>query len=181
MKIHPDVTLEELAFIVCTTLEQNGILAVLTGGGAATVYAPNTNQSSDIDFVLSYSSTVPHSSPQPLLDLGFVQEGDHYKHDQTPFTIDFPSGPLAIGNELVHQWETLRRGELLLHLLSPTDCVRDRLAWFYFYDDQSALTQALAVAQSQPIDQDAVEKWSRAENELTKFEVFKTRLSHSST
>lgn len=117
----------------------------------------------------------------PLQTLGFAETGGIYRHPENPFTLEFPVGPLEIGNDPIREWDTLAEGDLILHILTPTDSVRDRLASFYFFNDFSALTQALAVAQSQPIDQDAVEKWSRAENELTKFEVFKTRLSHSST
>ncbi len=45
-----------VAFEVCTALEAAGTTAVLTGGSAATFYAPEAYQSVDIDFVITMRS-----------------------------------------------------------------------------------------------------------------------------
>lgn len=125
-------TLDQLAFIVCTALETDGTTAILSGGGADTVYAPDAYQSRDLDFIFEYWSATGTPSVTPLLNLGFVLNGQSYTHPMTHYTVDFPVGPLAIGIEKVVSWDTLRRGHQVLHILSPTDCVRDRLAWFLF-------------------------------------------------
>jgi hypothetical protein len=36
--------------------------------------------------------------------------------------LKLPKGPLAVGGDLVLEWETLRDGDLLLHKIKPTDC-----------------------------------------------------------
>lgn len=69
----------------------------------------------------------------------------------------------------------MREGEDLLHILEPTDCVRDRLAWFLFGNDYSALEQALAVAARHPIDFDLVERWCQVEGAGAKYEMFRRR------
>jgi hypothetical protein len=46
-------TLTDIAFAVCTALERAGFVAVLTGGSAATFYAPDAYQSKDLDFVIT--------------------------------------------------------------------------------------------------------------------------------
>ena len=176
MTIGPTTTLRELAFIVCTALDREGETAVLTGGSAATIYAPEAYQSKDLDFVFTFWSALSKRSAKPLVELGFTTKGSTYYHPLTPYTIDFPAGPLAVGEEPIAQWDTLREGEWVLHILSPTDCVRDRLAWFLFGDDYSALEQALAVARAQPIDLEAVRRWCAAEGESARFEIFRARL-----
>ena len=62
MNITRESSLREVAFAVCTALHERGIEVVLTGGSAATVYAPHAYQSRDIDFVI-----VMHAgSPAPV-------------------------------------------------------------------------------------------------------------------
>ena len=119
--INPATTLRELAFIVCTALDDKGTKAILSGGGAATVYAPEAYQSRDLDFIFEFSSVAGASSTQPLLNLGFFLNGQSYSHPQTHLTVEFPAGPLAIGDEQISTWDTLREGGRLLHILSPTD------------------------------------------------------------
>ena len=80
-----------------------------------------------------------------------------------------------IGEDAVTKWDTLREGDLRLHILSPTDCVRDRLAWFLFNNDFSALEQALAVAARHPIDLEAVGEWAEREGERSRYKVFEDR------
>lgn len=174
--ITPGTSLRELAFIVCSALAADGTTAILSGGGAATVYAPEAYQSRDLDFIFEFWSTTDRPSAQPLFDLGFVSDGQSYSHPETHLTVEFPTGPLAIGEEQITSWDTLREGDLLLHILSPTDCVRDRLAWFLFNNDFSSLEQILAVAQLHPIDLGVIERWCQSEGEPQKFEIFADRL-----
>jgi len=53
--------------------------------------------------------------------------------------------------------------ELHPELLSPTDCVKDRLAAFYHWNDRQCLQQAVWVAQERAIDWKEIEWWSRRE------------------
>jgi hypothetical protein len=46
-----DTSLEQLAALVSQALEQAGITATLSGGGAVTLYSENEYQSLDLDFV----------------------------------------------------------------------------------------------------------------------------------
>ena len=64
-----------------------------------------------------------------------------------------------------------------LRLLSPTDCVKDRLAAFFHWNDRQSLEQALLVAQAQQIDLEDIRRWSKSEANDAKFEVFEQRLS----
>lgn len=77
------------------------------------------------------------------------------------------------------EWATCHRGDESLNVLSPTDCCRDRLAAFLFWDDFAGLTQALAVAlaRQEEIDLEAVRDWCKRERAPKKFEIFSARLA----
>ena len=59
-----------------------------------------------------------------------------------------------------------------IKLYSPTQCVMDRLSWFYFSNDRQGLEQAVMVCKKQPVDLKKVEEWSRSEGEIDKYEIF---------
>jgi hypothetical protein len=125
--IRRDSTLAEVAFAVCTALDRAGVTAVLTGGSAATVYAPAANQSSDVDFIITFGGD--GSGDDALTALGYLAKNGAYVHAESPFPIEFPPGPLMVGGDNIVNWSTLRDefGQLL-HILTPTDSCRDRLA-----------------------------------------------------
>lgn len=70
----------------------------------------------------------------------------------------------------------MKRGSEVLHVLSPTDCCRDRLASYLFWNDFSGLEQALGVAAAERIDLDVIEKWCKRERQSKKFALFAERL-----
>lgn len=169
--------LTDIAFVVCTALDSRGTRAVLSGGGAATYYAPQAYQSQDLDFVIEFYGG--RGDQEALAEVGFLPEvRSHYRHHASPITLDFPEGLLAVGDETIETWDTVERGGLLLHIITPTDSVRDRLAAFLHWGDRASLETALAVAraQRQRIDLKLIEDWSRREGGEAKFEEFKRKL-----
>ncbi len=62
--------------------------------------------------------------------------------------------------------------QYLLRLLTPTDCIKDRLAAFYHWDDEQCLQQAIWVAQQNKFDLESVKKWSLSEGAEDKFSLF---------
>lgn len=178
MKIGPNMALREVALIVCTAIDRIGTTAVLTGGSAATIYAPNEYQSCDIDFVLDF--TIPtRDAAKELEALGFFLQNSSYAHPDNPFTLDFVRGPIQIGEEVVDVWSTLNDGDKILHLLTPTDSIRDRLSAFLFWDDHQSLEVALSIARSQSdhIDLNALRSWIEREGEIEKGNEFFRRLA----
>lgn len=178
MSINAASTLEEIAFTLCTALYEEGVTAVLTGGSAATLYAPNQYQSRDLDFVIQFQSDRANGS-EALRNLGFTPESNIYRSEQTPFTVDFIDGPIQIGDEIISTWAELKKENSILFLLTPTDSVRDRLAGFYFWKDYANLEVALSIALNQNIDLDLVKTWSQKENSLEAFEFFLQRLERA--
>jgi hypothetical protein len=168
-------TLTDVAFAVCTALEEAGEHAVLCGGSAATYYAPEAYESDDLDFVLRFGAR-RSAVDEALAPLGYVRApGDLYRHPHIIYTLEFPAGPLAIGSETVSVHATDRRDGLFLHVYLPTDVVRDRFMHYWAWGDQRALRVALAVAAARrtQIDATAIEAWAdrelRAEPILDRF------------
>jgi hypothetical protein len=164
-------SLEDVCFAVCTALAHAGTVAVLTGGSAATYYAPHAYQSRDADFIITFSSDMARAGGV-LHHLGYHETGGTYHHDKNIFTLEFPQGPLAIGADLVSSYDSIQRDSELLHVLTRTDCVRDRLASFYFFGDRSALSAAIAVAKSGTVNLLEIRRWSDKEGEGLRFGEF---------
>ena len=162
--IHSGSSLIDGAFVVCTAFDAAGFTAVLCGGSAATYYAPDAYMSADDDFVLTVE--LPRREISAILaPLGFRVSGRIYVHDAVVWTVDFPRGPLAIGRDIVTTWITEHRGDEILHVISPTDSVRDRFMHYFAWNDYSGLTQAVAVARAQRVrvDLEAFRVWADAE------------------
>ena len=83
---------------------------------------------------------------------------------------------MQVGEDVVTRFAERRTPYGVLRLLEPTECVMDRLAGFYHWDDPQCLDQAVAVARRHAIDLARVEAWSRRERALAKFQVFRDRL-----
>ncbi|GAC1549122.1 MAG: hypothetical protein NVS2B17_33920 [Candidatus Velthaea sp.] len=162
-----DASLIDVAFAVCTALEARGEVAVLTGGSAATFHAPEAYQSLDADFVLNFGVSRPLVD-DALASIGYARTPQHlYVHRAISFTVEFPPGPLAIGRDIIATWSTNRRNGELLHVLSPTDCVRDRFLHYYAWGDATALRAAVAVARACSPDFDEVlfRDWTQREHD----------------
>ena len=84
-------------------------------------------------------------------------------HDASHFTVEFPRGPLRIGDDVITEPETVRRGDQTLHVVSPTDAVKDRLLKYAAWDDFSSLRAAVGVAIASSIDAAAVREFMRRE------------------
>jgi hypothetical protein len=174
--IDAESSLTDVCFTICTALADVGTTVVLSGGSAATYYAPQAYQSRDADFVITMHSNIA-ASGAAMKDLGYVELGGTYTHAKNRFTVEFPPGPLAIGGDLITIWETFHRGNEHLNILTRTDCVLDRLAAYYFYGDLSALVAAVAVASSGEVDYERLHDWSEREGELLRFADFCARIS----
>ena len=164
-----------LAFRIGDYLRRCGVECVLSGGACVSIYTKNRYLSRDLDFVLLVSESKKAAS-EALADLGFRREGRHFRHPDTPFLVEFLLPPVSIGTAHVKKPAELRSGKFILRLLSPTDCVKDRLAAFYFWNDRQSLDQALLVAMSRPVDFHDLQRWSEAEGMKDKFAVFRRML-----
>jgi hypothetical protein len=156
------MSIGEIAARVAEHLRQSGINVVLTGGSCVSIYTDNRYQSYDLDFVEEGRSGRKKIAGV-LVKLGFKEKDRYFIHPDTPFFVEFPAGPLAIGDEPVREVATLQFSTGSLRLLSCTDCVKDRLAHYYHWKDRQCLDQAVMVATVTEVDLEEIERWSRHE------------------
>jgi hypothetical protein len=174
-RITATTTIEELAALVSTTLADVGISAVLSGGAVVSIYTNNEYESSDLDFISSASTS---KIADVMTSLGFERSGRMFSHPLTPLFVEFPAGPLAIGDELIRETEVgeKRTASGTIRLLTPTQCVMDRLAAYFHWNDLQSLDQAVMVASSQKISFAKLDAWARREGATDKLRKFKERL-----
>jgi len=171
MKITAQSTLAQVAACVARALSRARIRAVLTGGACATLYSKGAYQSSDLDFILQ-SAVTRQELDDVMKSIGFRRNGNHYVHSRTAFFVEFPVGPLGIGEDIDIRPVVRRIGGIGVRLLSPTDSCRDRLAAFYYWNDLQSLSTAIQIASRSNVDLKVVRAWSRCEGASSKFSEF---------
>ena len=167
--------IDEIAALVAGALGRAGIRAVLTGGACATLYSAGAYQSHDLDFILQGHGTA-RTLDRAMGTLGFTRSGDRYVHAKTEFFVEFPRGPLAIGEDVdIKPVQLQLRGGSAL-ALSATDACRDRLAAFYHWSDRQSLEAAVEIGLRQPIRLAVIRDWSRKEGAIARFDEFRREL-----
>jgi hypothetical protein len=175
MKSVGKMTQGELGAYIQTQFRKKGIEVILAGGAAVAIYS-NRYVSKDLDLINIYGVN-RRKIRDAMTEIGFYEEGRYFRHPETQFFVEFPPGPLAIGEEPVKQIVEKKLSTGILKIISPTDCVKDRLAAYYHWDDQQALMQAILVAQRHKINIDEIRRWSLVEGKLNEFELIKGKLS----
>lgn len=166
---------DEVAAVVSTALRGSGITAVLCGGSVVSIYSANEYQSADLDFVTAADHDKLGAA---MTAIGFSRaHGRYYEHADCDFIVEFPSAPVALGREVVETWSRLATPAGELELLSPSQCVKDRLAAFYHWNDRQCLDQAIMVALRHPVSMAEIERWSESEGMGAKFKDFRTAVS----
>jgi hypothetical protein len=170
-----EMTEAELAALVQDHLATRGIRVVLSGGTCVTIYARGAYVSGDLDLVLETYAR-PQRVSAALAELGFERRGRVFKHPDSSLWLDIRSAPLAVGSEPVREIRELRFSTGVLRIISPTDCVKDRLAAYYYHNDRQCLEQACLVVASSEVDLAEVERWSIHEGQEAGFAPVKQRL-----
>ncbi len=162
------MTMAELAAWVQTHLRAAGIDTVLSGGSCVTYWSANAYQSDDIDLISDGFTQRPRIRAV-MLGLGFTERSRYFVYADTRWWIEFPSGPLAVGEERPRRIEDESTKTGILRLLSPTDCVKDRLCWWFHNQDKQCLEQAVAVARETAVDLKELARWSKGEHRAEAF------------
>lgn len=178
--IHEDSPLAEVATIVCSRLEADGISVVLSGGAAVSIYSENEYESYDLDFI---PTGLARRVDRTMVALGFARKQRHWVHPRSRYWVEFPAGPVAIGEEVIHDFAALRGPAGVLRILHPTECVMDRLTWYFHDADRQCLEQALQVARRHPVDLARIERWAIAERPhgAARFREFRSLLDELSS
>jgi hypothetical protein len=168
MKTIRDMNQAELAAYVQNQLRSRGIEVVLSGGAVVGIYSNDLYVSKGIDLVnVDYADR--QQLEEVMEEIGFVPIGRHFEHPCSDQVIEFSPGPLTIGSEKVKNITEMMLKTGRLRTLSPTDCVKDRLAHFFHWNDRQCLCQAKLVAANHKIDIDDIRNWAINEGFGTAF------------
>jgi hypothetical protein len=158
-----EISREEFGAMICEALKEHDLHAVLTGGSCVSIWTDNRYESQDLDFIVMELAT-NRQIARALQAIGMQQSTKnprYFHHPDYPLDVEFPSGPLAAGDEALDparaEERVTPRGTL--RLLSPTDCVKDRLANFVVWSDEQCLDQAVDVASSHPVKMAEIHRW----------------------
>jgi hypothetical protein len=180
VKLTATSSLADVAVAIGDALRRAGIRGVLTGGACAHLYTAGVYQSVDVDFVLA-SVVTAAAVDAALAPLGFKRHRSRYVHGAIPFYVEFPRGPLGIGDDFqIRPVLKTRRGAKTL-ALSATDSCRDRLAAWYHWNDRQSLDVAVAIAVRNRVALSKIRRWSQDEGFVARFETFISELRRAQT
>jgi len=175
MKSIGKMTRLELAGLVSSEFQKNKINVVLSGGSCVSIYSQEKYVSMDLDFV-NAAFTKRERIREIMESLGFHEENRYFRHPDADLLVEFPPGPLGVGEEPVKRIDEIQTGAGLLRIISPTDCVKDRLTWYYHDKDTECLRQAILVANCNAVDLEEIERWSKVEGKSREFNSIKDQL-----
>jgi hypothetical protein len=175
LRITSRSSLDEVAASEMSALRTSGIRAVLTGGACATLYTGGAYHSEDVDVIIQ-SPTSKKALDGAMATIGFRRRVDRFEHPSTPYFVEFPRGPLSIGDDTSIVPVERRIGRMRVRILSATDSCRDRLAAFYHWRDRQSLATAIAIALRNRVDLRRIAVWSEREGARSGFEEFSREL-----
>lgn len=154
-------TEEDLWRYVAWHLEAAGIRSVLVGGAVVAIYTEGLYRSGDLDLV---PDDLGRSRLGEVLGgLGFEETRSRYfKHPSCRHLfLEFPRGPVEIGEEFPVEPDEIEVEGHRLKILSPTDCVKDRLAGYIHWGTRASFDQAVLVGRRQGsrVDRERVRLW----------------------
>lgn len=176
MKPIPEMTRLEFAAFVASEFRRREINVVLSGGSCVSIYSREKYVSMDLDFV-NAGFTKRALIKAAMESLGFSEVSRYFRHPDSEFLVEFPPGPLGVGEEPVKQIDEITTDTGIVRIISPTDCVKDRLAWFFHDNDTECLEQAVLVADANDVDVAEIARWAKVEGKLKEFNRIRQRLS----
>ncbi|GBU25027.1 hypothetical protein R83H12_01666 [Fibrobacteria bacterium R8-3-H12] len=156
----------ELWQYVALELNKSGIKTVLVGGAVVAIYSNGAYSSGDLDIVIDSYLLKDDTITNVMQNMGFVKDGRHWKHkDCKHLFIEFIRPPIAICNDYHIKPEKYLVNGQELFILSPNDCVRDRLAGYVYFKSAECLEQAALVAIAKQVKLPELSEWAKNEDE----------------
>ncbi|QDK46054.1 hypothetical protein DOM22_13255 [Bdellovibrio sp. ZAP7] len=170
MKISKEMSRKQFAAAVVQQLEKHSISCVLVGGACVSIYTDEKHASKDLDFI---SPSSQENIEKALAEIGFERKGRYFNHPDSELYVEFPTGPVAIGNRIPVKPEgELKVQKTTIQMLSPTQSVMDRLSAWFHWNDRRSLIHALWICEKQPVSIDKIRRWAANENSEEKFGQF---------
>jgi hypothetical protein len=171
------LSIQELAALICDTLKREGLQATLSGGACAQIYSNEKYVTGDLDFVVNYFWPKNDAIiDKVMVLLGFERKGRIFINPSVSYSVEFPPGPLSIGEEYHITPSELKMETGNLSLLSPIDSVKDRLTGYFYGNDAQCLEQAVLICQMNKVNMSEIRRWAKIENQPIKFKEFEKRI-----
>lgn len=168
----------ELAAFIAAEFARRKINVVLSGGSCVSIYSAEKYVSMDLDFV-NAGFTKRAAIREAMEAVGFSEENRYFCHPDASLLVEFPPGPLGVGEEPVKQIDEITTATGVVRIISPTDCVKDRLAWYYHDNDTQCLEQAVLVVAANEVDLQEIERWSGVEGKRDAFAAIRQKLKRA--
>ena len=97
-----------------------------------------------------------------MKDIGFIKRksGRHFEHPKCKHIfVEFLTPPVMIAEDSNIIPDEIKVEGQIIKILSPTDCIKDRLASFIYFKSRDSLDQAILVAENQPFNLKDIKKW----------------------
>jgi hypothetical protein len=175
MTINKNTSLPELGAIICQSLTDEGIDCFLSGGAVVSIYTKNEYESYDLDFI---SFADRKKIKAAMEKLGFSQNRSRmFEHPKTHYTVEFPGTSMTIGDESIRDFQQITLSGNTLRLLTPTDCIKDRLAAHIHWRDRQSLLQDVGVAKAMPFNLEPIHLFCKNEGGMETYSEFLKLLS----
>lgn len=174
------LSIAELAALICELLRREGLETTLSGGACAEIYSNKKYVTGDLDFVVNYMWPGNDNIIKKVMSqLGFNKKGRIYlsKDESVAYSVEFPPGPLSIGEEYQIKPVELELKNGRLSLLSPADSVKDRLTCYLYGNDAQCLEQAVMIFEMNNVAINEIREWAKKEGRPEKFRQFANRLN----
>jgi hypothetical protein len=152
----------------------------LSGGACAEIYSNKKYVTGDLDFVVNYVWPGNDKIIKKVMsEFGFEKNGRIYLNvdEVVEYSVEFPPGPLSVGEEYQITPIELKLKTGNLSLLSPTDSVKDRLTGYFYGNDAQCLEQAVMICQMNDVSISNIKEWATKEGRPEKYKEFENRLA----
>ncbi len=174
--------LEEFWKHVASHLEEHSIGVTLVGGAVATIYSEGGYESGDLDMVFDSMFQDRNKFLEVLKKIGIEKvDQRNFKHPDCPFSLEAKAPPVDIGHMAPEGTSPEIKKEKVkqttIKILSPTDCIKDRLYKADEWDDDEAFEAAILVAKKTGFNERKLEDFFELNRKIEIFEKFKKTLS----
>ena len=136
---------------VAVHLKQHNYETILVGGAVVAIYSDEAYTSGDLDLIVTNKLTLDLEPVMAEIDFYRLPERRYFGHRESKkYLIEFPPGPVEIAESTNIKPSTRKIGQTVIKLLSPTDCIIDRLmSYIYFNGHREDIENAVLVARKQ--------------------------------
>jgi hypothetical protein len=112
----------------------------------------------DIDMV-NTNYKKPQVLHEAMSKLGFYKKGRIFVNPSTAISVEFPSGPLSVGDETVAKTTIVQVATGNIPILEVSDVIKDRIAAYIHWRDKQSLVQALGLLLKHPSNRTELKKF----------------------